>query len=364
MSRDAIVEFVQTKFRPRERFSDNTGTRPPLPDWIARRRGDEPSSEADEPMRVDGGPRLGETIRVEGDPNLDEPPPAADGVTPDALAFYLPFHFYLKSWGIYVRTSGVWTLARRLEQASRLPRSDALDFAYRILLDHERLHFIAEYAASRIEVLTAQEVYKAYFAETEAGLHEEALANARALEGSKRVKAFQPFYKPAILWMDRQGPGYSDFLKWIGAHFIDGERRSAAFMTIPAAVANRLALSPKPARASEYAFHPADFLLHDIPLRSVPLYIVMDRSALWLRVAKPFPKDFGLQVFTHSKEHKPPHIHIECPPGTFRTRYRWPELIPVDNNPPLRSGEEEDLRRYVLKHHAAIDKRVKAIPWQ
>src|SRR5207253_2276166 len=100
-------------------------------------------------------------VTMEGEiPSDMEPDPAPDGSTPDSFAFYLPFHFYKNTWGIYIRSSGLWALSRRIA-ANRIDKTVIMG-AYRVLFEHERFHFIAEYAASRIEVITAQSSYREY----------------------------------------------------------------------------------------------------------------------------------------------------------------------------------------------------------
>jgi hypothetical protein len=280
------------------------------------------------------------------------PRPTDDGITPDTLAYYLPFHFYCTTWGIYVRAEGVWALARRLVLPKKLPDARFLDCAYYLLLNHERLHFFAEYAAARIEVVTAQSCYERYFKDKYAALHEEALANAHALRGLLRGVS-PKIVQAASAWMTTQGPGYCEFGNWLPPRFTEGERRAAARMTPAAALTNRLSS----------AEHPAEFLFRNTSSRPVPVYIVLDPSVPWVRVVKPFPKDFGLQVLVYTNDHKPPHIHIECPPGTRRTRYRWPELTPLRGDQALRVNEEKRLRQYVDAYGGAIERKVTTIPW-
>jgi hypothetical protein len=309
-------------------------------------------AEADDPIEVEG--------RV---PRRGVPEPVPDGTTVEDLAFYLPFHFYLTAWGIYIRAAGVWALARRFALPRIRPDASGLAYAYKLLLEHERLHFLAEYAASRIEIVTAQDCYDAYFKYEEAGLHEEALANAQALRGLRRSTPSK-LVESAAKWMATQGPGYNDFKEWLPPRFTDGERRVVAFMTRHAAAKNRLALSPMPTSTSAYAWHPAEFLFRNTALPSVPVYIILDLSVPWVRVARPFPKQFGLQVFVYSNDHNPPHMHIECPPGTKRTRYRWPELKPLPGDNPLASSEEKCLRQYLAAHGHAIERKITSIPWK
>lgn len=345
MSSDVIVEFAQRRFGTDAGLPLEAPDRMPLPDWLTTAAEDTAPAEGSEPLRV------------EGRPTSDEPGPTADGTVPEALAFYLPFHFYRTAWGVYIRAAGVWALARRFALPRRRPDLDALAHAYNLLLEHERLHFLAEYAAARIEVVTAQPCYTPYFGRADAGLHEEALANAQAVQALRR-NAPSKFLEAPEAWMATQGPGYSDFNEWMPPRFTEGQRRAAALMTVTAAETNRHVLSPMPS----YAWHPADFLFrHSRPPR-LPVYVVLDLSVPWVRVAKQFPKEFGLQVFVYSNDHKPPHIHIESPPGTARARYQWPDLVPLRGDRPLRAAEEKRLRRYVAVHDLPLLPRSRPSP--
>jgi hypothetical protein len=221
------------------------------------------------------------------------------------------------------------------------------------LLEHERLHFFAEYAASRIEVLSHKSCYKEYFADAEAACHEEALANAHAIRVIGR-RAPRRFREAAAAWMLTQPEGYRDFAQWLPPRFQEGRRRAACCMSRPKAVANILAIGS----------HPAEFVFFQVSSRACPVRIVLDAHAPWVRVGRPFPKQFGLQVYVFPNDHRPPHIHIDRPPGTPYTRYLWPDLTPFPSDRRLRSSEEKDLRRYVAVHGAAITKKVAAVQWQ
>jgi hypothetical protein len=353
MPSDTIVEFAQRRFGTDAGLPTDAAGRPRVPDWLSGAAGEATvPAKGDDPIRVEG--------RVA---TPHEPEPTVDGTTAEALAFYLPFHFYRTAWGIYIRAAGVWALARRLALPRKLPDLSVLACAYNLLLEHERLHFCAEYAASRIEVVTAQACYDAYFKDKDANLHEEALANARALRGLRR-RTPSKLVQAAEAWMATQGPGYCDFNEWLPPRFTDGERRAAVLMTSVAALTNRLDLSPMPASASSYAWHPADFLFRHAAERLIPVYIVLDLSVPWVRIAKPFPKGFGLQVYVYSNDHKPPHIHIERPPGTPRTRYQWPELTTLRGDRPLRASEKKHLDQYLAVHRHAIDRKITSIPWK
>lgn len=350
MPTDPVIEFVQRRFGTDAGLPTEATARVPIPDWLAG-AGDEDtiSVEVDDPIRVEGRVPRG-------------PTPAANGTTAETLAFYLPFHFYRSKWGIYICASGVWSLARRLAFPKKLPDLDILRAAYYLLLEHERFHFCAEYAASRIEVVTPQACYSSYFKDKDASFHEEAVANAHTLRALSR-KAAAKLVKAASAWMATQPQGYRDFKDWLPPRFTNGKRRAAVFMS-PSSLANSLLLRPVYRGSPAYAWHPADFLFLQTTGRQIPIRIVLESSIPWLKVARPFPKDFGLQVYVHSNDHRPHHIHIDCPPGTPRTRYLWPQHSPYPGDPSLSTGEEKRLRKYLKVHGGAIARRVASIPWK
>jgi hypothetical protein len=345
---DPVIDFAQERFGDDGGFPDDEGAFS-LPEGLAERVAEVIIlAENEQQVSIENG----------AGPVAD-PEPLPDGTTPDNLAYYLPFHFYRARWGIYIRASGMWSLAQRL--AANRPDINALNHARIILLEHERLHFMAEYAASRIEVVTAQSSYRPYFSDRIGAPHEEALANAKAIVQLKRY-APSAVVAAANKWMRLQPAGYREFEQWLPPKFIEGQRRAAAFMN-PSAATTNLILSNRPGFNSKYAAHPADFLFRLVPLKRVPLYFVMDASVSWMRIIKPFPKEFGIQVKVHTNDHKPPHIHIDCPPGTERTRYRWPDLSPLHGYPALASREEKRLGDYLAKYRAEIDNKIQSVPW-
>lgn len=74
----------------------NRPPRPGLPTWVRERTVEQELPSAREYPWRDRGP----------DP-LQQPPPDASALGADALAFYAPFHFYRRGWGIFIRSSGV-----------------------------------------------------------------------------------------------------------------------------------------------------------------------------------------------------------------------------------------------------------------
>jgi len=326
---DAIIQFAQDLHGTDAGQAVGIPGRAPVPDWV--------TPAAEHAIVADGD----HTVRIESEGSTAAANPVTDTSVPDVLAFYLPFHFYKKAWGIYVRVAGVCALAERLRRQPGTVDTGVLDFAYRLLLEHERFHFFTEYAASRQEVVTGEPCYRerthkelaGYFQDQAAACHEEALANAHAIHACGRHDS-GPLLDSARAWMLTQPEGYRDFKKWLPPAFDEGRRQAAGHMSPAQAAANRLLTS----------FHPAEFLFFRVNPRRSPVRIVLDADLPWLRVAKPFPVHLGLQVHVRTNDPKPAHTHIDCPPGTPCTRYLWPELTPFPGDARLRSSRGKALR--------------------
>jgi hypothetical protein len=178
MNLQDLVDFVQEHFQTPERMpesnalagavylsdpnepfdselpNDIIAQRPPIPSWI-REGGEYPAvTESDD-------------LRVEGEIGQTQLPQIAEVKTwgVDALAFYLPFHFYRQRWGIYLRMSGMVYLAQVLNHGRPVGASDddLLNLSKKILLEHEGFHFTAEVACSRVEVANRTPAYTKYF---------------------------------------------------------------------------------------------------------------------------------------------------------------------------------------------------------
>lgn len=270
----------------------------------------------------------------------------------DTLAYYLPFHTHTSNWGIHLRESGVLAVACILK-GSRLNPGDSgfIDRGREVLLNHEHFHFQAEVACARAEVVLKLRIYDAYFNDGFATAHEEALANASAYRGLRR--------EPAVIqdrvstWMKHQGPGYREFDKWVDSgKFRTGCRRAGQHM---------LRFGPRPGRPE-----PVEFLFDSIGRLKPPINMVLDASLA--SVLKPLPKAHGMRVLVHTRDHPPPHIHIEIPPGRAFTRYRWPKLQPLNGDPDLSSDRRKDLDAYLADYGREIDAKVRAVypgvePW-
>lgn len=347
MATDPVIAFAQDLFGTNDGLPANA-PRVPEPGWLSAAAA-EVVVVADDEV----------TIRTEGEIAASDNGSQTQPSSPDDLAFYRPFHFYRHAWGIYVRASGVWTLARQLRD---VPNVHDLQFAYEVLLLHERFHFLAEYAASRLEVVTAESRYREYFRVNDAALLEEATANAHAVTRlrrlchARRVDALER-------WMLTQPPGYRNFKQSLPPRFTDALREAATHMSLARSKKKKVRVAAAMNLLS-HGSHPAEFLFTGINPRRSPTSVVFDAAVPWLRVAKPFPKQFGLRVHVFSNDHKPPHIHIDCPPGKPYTRYLWPDLKPYPGDVRLSKSSEKGLNSYIAVHGGAIARKVAAVPWR
>ena len=86
---------------------------------------------------------------------------------PDAMAFYLPFHYhYRQGWGIYVSADGARWLGKHLYYLAgkAFNYHDALVAARVFLYGHEAYHHIVESFATRLETTHRCALYKEGFA--------------------------------------------------------------------------------------------------------------------------------------------------------------------------------------------------------
>lgn len=334
-----------------------------LPDVDSRQRRDEPLVDEPNAPRV-VRPRVpppgvtdAQLIRDRGDlvldlervVSLDDLPPDLRGPNPpiDILAYYLPFHCYESDWGIYLRESGVLVVASILK-GSRLGPGDSpfIDRGRGVLLNHEHLHFQAEVACGRAEVVARLRLYDTYFGNGFAAAHEEALANASAYRGLRRQPA--KVRERVSTWMKHQGAGYRDFDKWVDSgKFRAGCRRAGQYIlkAIP---------GPWPSRPE-----PAEFLFDSVGRFKPPIHLVLDVSLV--SALKPFPKAHGMRVLVHTRDHPPPHVHVEMPPGKAYTRYLWPQLEPMKGDRWLSSEQRKVLNAYLGMCGSDIDAKVREV---
>jgi hypothetical protein len=322
----------------------------------------------DEDVPWDGGgidlPVIDGEIDI-GDKSASEGQISATGA--DALAFYAPFHFYGRyHWGIYIRDYGLAYLAsafkRSIGQSAKLYPADSwmLQAGWEFLLQHEYFHFLTEVAASQVEAITRHRtLYEEYFFDPVGGTLEEALANAR---GHSRLSAehpvipgsdgkrFQAFLED---WMKTQPRGYRDFGNWTGRKTETGKGLLATRMLQIVEHARtgspKLLIEPlavRPYQGSEYS--------------RVPVVRVHDSRVPWIKIARFFPNEGGVEVSVHSLEHPPPHIHVKFD-GEKEVRLQWDELLPLSDERPLSGKERKRLDKYLGERRRAIDDKVQRV---
>jgi hypothetical protein len=281
-------------------------------------------------------------------PDVRQPNPPID-----ALAYYRPFHFDPTEWGVYIRESGLLVVGSICAGTSPSSLdSTVLATARAVLMAHELHHFQTEVACSRAEVVAKLRAYDVYFRDSIAAAHEEGVANAAAVRSLRwEPEAVQGRVRA---WMERQGAGYREFDRWLTPpKFAAGLRRSSN------QILNHL---PRPAGASE----PAEFLFDAVNRFGVPTFLVRDLTAgIDL---KPFPAAHGIRVLVHTRDHPPPHVHVQRPPGVDFSRYEWPALAPLKGDPPLTSAARKALNEYLSEYGDEIDAKVRAVypavaPW-
>jgi hypothetical protein len=372
----AIVEAIQGPFPPQG------GLPPPGQDDQAGGVGED---------RIDRAPVPGWLAPGQGSPV----PPGGhvvieDGAPPGAglggplvhhrdLAFYLPFHFYGQgTWGIYLRASGVAALARDVAGSAWSGGGPAdqswVALAESVLFEHERFHFLTEMACASMELVAegvlplGAPAYADYFRDREATALEEALCNAHALRAATRGRA--GLRKSVAAWMSSQGPGYNSFGAFLGREsFQRGQRGLAERMVanLPqrygwgkgGVVAGRRGTPIERVRPAPVPGAPLEFLFPVSKGLRAPTRYVLDAPNV--DVLRPFPAHGGVKVETHSREHPPPHIHVEIPPGKPLTRLVWPSLEPVPGDPAPSRAERRKIDDYLRIFGKGVDERVRAV---
>lgn len=257
----------------------------------------------------------------------------------DALAYYLPFHFYdRKRWGIYLRASGIAFLASQLKGGDITSTdNDLIRLAQHILIAHETYHFETEFACSRAEILSGNRTYLRFYQNRDATLREEALANLSAFLTVK-----PPYIGKVQDFMQAQGPGYNEFLFYKN----DSSRRSATSDQVAAMVT-----SPAGINLGKFLFSE----IQTVVLKD-HTYYVNDIPDLGFDFLREFPKYNGIQITVHSNDHAPAHFHIQKPPGTEFTKYKWIPLEPYDET--YSRINNKILKAYLDRYGHAIKQRL------
>lgn len=188
----------------------------------------------------------------------------------DALAFYLPFHFYHPTWwGIYLIREGVEWLRDFVVHHSggAVPRATAFRVARMFLYGHEQFHHISECFSTRLEVTHRSPLYRVpvwqHYKATwgTSACTEEALANAwgydKARQYGKRLSSGEWSASSTALvdFIKSSPPGYSEGFRYLKKVRFESQRRAMAEEYHHAALPTIARRHPEIWLASPHAFH-------------------------------------------------------------------------------------------------------------
>lgn len=261
----------------------------------------------------------------------------------DALAWYLPFHYYGPEWGIFIKESEVLRLAgyikQRMGRGPTHPQEAAqlCRVALSILYLHEAFHHKIESFATRLEIARLSPVYLRYDEQVYQGLLgtddvlEEAIACSEMLTRLRDEKSFHgnvpPRVKSAAItflreWIPSLPPGYRR-----------GTTRgiAAELGVLMSQVAHGQPVSTQPAADWEIANHMIRGLFNKnvvahvvVPVGATPMIPWLD-AARYLslstkRVERHITRDFG---YVDTGRGKGSHHHYHC-------RGRAPITLPAN----------------------------------
>lgn len=355
------------------------------PDWVLMSAlGDRDSStviplEVDDEVTIEAD-QEGDVLQLPSEAERSTRNPGTPAF--EALAYYLPFHFYRSCWGIYIKASGVLQLTQsivaRTDVARNFLQKDEkwiVSYAYKCLLLHEYFHHMAEIACSRLEYAIATATnwgtdhYSKFFTDPVAGYVEEAVANAylvRSIDQHYSIK-ITPNIDPVIyrhvrhcllVAMEYQPDPYNKFRL-----FLDNDRYGRGRdllidrMCSPWGVALRLSHRPMPGTVLGAGMYFAGI---NFATTQCPTYLVVDTQSV--RIGRPFPKTMGLEVFVYANDHLPPHIHVQDlnKARGHTVRYLWPSLNSYSPEERLPSQLEKHLKAYAQQYGPQISARIHA----
>jgi len=264
--------------------------------------------------------------------NSHVPPPT----DVDALAWYLPFHYFGLDWGIYVKEQAVFEVAALIYDQMRKPPltaklvEDLVRMSMTVLYLHEAFHHKVESFATRLEMATLTPIYRSYkdrvvkvVRNSDAHL-EEAIACAEML-----ARLDEPSYKKGVeartrkgtkaflkRWIPTLNPGYrlgldhlSDESKWnLQSQVSESTEHPSRSRTDWALADNMLR-----------GFYDKDAIAHVIvPLGSKPIIPWLDSADPLVsistdRLVRHLRREFGYVEI--SGRGKGGHRWFECPSG-------------------------------------------------
>jgi hypothetical protein len=216
-------------------------------------------------------------------PDLDKEV-VIDGV--ECIAWYCPFHYYRRDWGIYILDRGIYYIAGKIleKKPEEVVRSsfnllDLLRLGFRFLLLHEFFHFMTEIAGSAIEVSNENNP-KDYYAKYVQDVYlqpsqddeplEEALANAFSLQRLRGSGIYQEIRDMLLL----QPRGYSHFGEYLRIQNNGiGRRRLATTIQNGSSQASGPSFLCGEMAPLEILFDYGlkDYSAEDVPIRVVPV---------------------------------------------------------------------------------------------
>jgi hypothetical protein len=147
-------------------------------------------------------------------------------------SWYQPYHYLPRQkWGVHLRYDS-WMRAATLfyHTCPSLvgKKLDSIKSAFLYLYVHELFHNIVENAASVMEILSSKpNIYTKYYSDIYSAVFnspnciEEALSNGYLFLWADKCHIDIDFLKDELL---KQGPGYRNFIQYIGSNFSKGNR--------------------------------------------------------------------------------------------------------------------------------------------
>ena len=146
-------------------------------------------------------------------------------------SWYQSYHYRPREkWGIHMRYDSLIRITSLFyHNCPAIARKlDAAKSAFLYLFIHELFHHILENAVSIIEIISGEShLYTKYYTDVYSQVFnssyciEEALGNSYLFQWARKCHINRDFLKKELL---KQGPGYSDFIHYIGTNFIEGNR--------------------------------------------------------------------------------------------------------------------------------------------
>jgi hypothetical protein len=171
---------------------------------------------------------------------------------------------------------------------------------------------------------------------------------ANAYAHGKIAKTYPAFLAALESWMKGQRPGYRDFHRYTGRMFRRGKLVCSQHIVRCAPPSKRVPF-----------LLPSDFLFGRPG--TIPAYLLLELGVP-LDVLRPFPKHKGIRVKAPTRDHPPPHIHVEMPIGDrVKRRCLWPSLDSYGGDPPLSRPERTKLDDYLRKFGSDICKKLRLV---